>query len=42
MMRVLEYGFKVYMTPTKHSTHAVDTKEDLEKVTKIMKKEKLY
>ena len=37
MMRVLEYGFKVYMTPTKHSTHAVDTKEDLKLVEKLMK-----
>ena len=42
MMRVLEHGKKVKMIHTKHRTQAVDTKEDLEKVTKIMKKEKLY
>jgi len=37
MLRALEHGFKVYMTPTNHSTHAVDTKEDLKLVEKLMK-----
>ena len=38
MNRVLEYGMKVKMVPTKYKTFAVDTKEDLEKVEKLMKK----
>ena len=37
MMRVLEHGMKVKMVPTKHKTYAVDTKEDLNKVEKLMK-----
>jgi 3-deoxy-manno-octulosonate cytidylyltransferase (CMP-KDO synthetase) len=37
MMRVLEYGMRVRMIPTKHQTHAVDTVEDLNKVEKLMK-----
>ena len=37
MNRVLE-GMKVKMVPTKHKTYAVDTKEDLNKVEKLMKK----
>ncbi len=36
MMRILEHGLKVKMVPTKHQTHAVDTKDDLIKVSKIM------
>tara|TARA_B110000008_G_C16944778_1_gene553979 strand:+ start:1134 stop:1874 length:741 start_codon:yes stop_codon:yes gene_type:complete len=36
MMRVLEHGFKVRMIPTHHKTHAVDTPEDLEKVTQLI------
>jgi 3-deoxy-manno-octulosonate cytidylyltransferase (CMP-KDO synthetase) len=36
-MRVLEYGMRVRMIPTKHQTHAVDTVEDLNKVEKLMK-----
>jgi 3-deoxy-manno-octulosonate cytidylyltransferase (CMP-KDO synthetase) len=36
MMRVLEYGLKVKMIPTRHQTHAVDTKNDLAYVEKIM------
>lgn len=36
MMRVLEHGMKVYMAPTQHSTYAVDTAEDLQRVEQIM------
>ena len=36
MMRVLEHGKKVRMTPTKYNTQSVDTQEDLDKVTKLM------
>jgi len=39
MMRVLEHGLKVRMIPTTHQTHAVDTKEDLDKVSLIMKQQ---
>jgi len=38
MNRVLEHGIKVKMVPTKYKTYAVDTKEDLNKVEKLMKK----
>ena len=38
MMRVLEHGMKVRMVPTNYNTHAVDTKEDLKKVEKILSK----
>jgi len=38
MMRILENGFKVHMVPTNYNTHAVDTKEDLKKVEKILSK----
>jgi len=37
MMRILENGLKVRMIPTKYSTHAVDTKQDLIKVESMMK-----
>ena len=37
MLRVLEYGMRVRMIPTKHQTHAVDIVEDLNKVEKLMK-----
>ncbi len=37
MMRILEHGLKVRMIPTKHNTHAVDTREDLMKVEKLIK-----
>lgn len=36
-MRILEHGMKVRMAPTRHSTQAVDTPEDLKKVERIMK-----
>ena len=36
MLRILENGLNVRMIPTKYQTHAVDTKEDLVKVEKIM------
>ena len=36
LLRNLENGFNVRMIPTKYQTHAVDTKEDLVKVEKIM------
>ena len=37
MMRVLEHGMKVRMTPTKFDTQAVDTPADLEKVEAMMR-----
>lgn len=36
MMRILEHGMKVRMVPTKYSSKAVDTPEDLEKVERLM------
>lgn len=36
MMRVLEHGMKVRMTPTKHDTQAIDTPDDLKKVEVLM------
>lgn len=36
MMRVLEHGLKVHMVPTRHSSCAVDTPEDLVRVEKLM------
>jgi 3-deoxy-manno-octulosonate cytidylyltransferase (CMP-KDO synthetase) len=42
MMRILENGGKVKMLDTVYSTKAVDTKEDLEVVEKMMKEDKLY
>ena len=41
MLRVLEYGNKVKMVFTEYDTYSVDTKEDLEKVEKKMKEDKL-
>ena len=40
MMRILEWGGKVRMVPTAHSTQAVDTREDLLKVQELMKSRK--
>ncbi|WP_434637957.1 3-deoxy-manno-octulosonate cytidylyltransferase [Sulfurimonas sp. NW7] len=42
MMRILENGGKVKMIDTEYETKAVDTKEDLEKVVKIMKDDELF
>jgi 3-deoxy-manno-octulosonate cytidylyltransferase (CMP-KDO synthetase) len=36
MMRVLENGFNVKMIPTNFITSAVDTKEDLARVSRLM------
>jgi 3-deoxy-manno-octulosonate cytidylyltransferase (CMP-KDO synthetase) len=36
MMRILEHGMKVRMVPTKYSSQAVDTLEDLKKVERLM------
>ena len=36
MMRILEHGMKVRMTPTKYNTQSVDTPSDLEKVARLM------
>ena len=41
MMRVLEHGMNVRMVPTNYNTHAVDTDEDLLKVSKLMESNKL-
>ena len=35
-MRILEHGMKVRMAPTRYSTQAVDTLEDLKKVERLM------
>jgi 3-deoxy-manno-octulosonate cytidylyltransferase (CMP-KDO synthetase) len=42
MMRVLENGGRVKMCETKFKTKAVDSKEDLDLVIKIMKTDKLF
>lgn len=39
MMRILENGMDVKMYPTTYETKAVDTKEDLERVAEMMKKD---
>lgn len=41
MMRILENGLKVKMVPTNFVTKAVDTKEDLEKVSEMIKTDPL-
>lgn len=41
MLRVLEHGYKVKMAPTEYETYSVDTKEDLEKVEKLMQLDNL-
>ena len=39
MMRVLEHGLTVRMVPTKNASYAVDTKEDLIRIEKMMQAE---
>ena len=38
MLRILENGYKVFLAKTKYFSHAVDTKRDLSKVERYMKK----
>ena len=42
MMRIIENGGKIKMCHTNYETKAVDTKEDLDLVSNIMLKDKLY
>lgn len=42
MMRILENGQKVKMIPTSYKTKAVDTQEDLDKVSEMMQKDTLF
>lgn len=42
MMRIIENGLRVKMIPTIYATKAVDTKEDLDKVNEMMKKDCLF
>jgi 3-deoxy-manno-octulosonate cytidylyltransferase (CMP-KDO synthetase) len=41
MMRIIENGMKVKMIDTQYETKAVDTKEDLDIVVEIMRKDRL-
>ena len=41
MMRVLEHGYKVRMTPTQFVSYAVDTPDDLKRVQALMQAGKL-
>ena len=41
MLRVLEHGYKVKMIMTNEETYSVDTKEDLEKVDKLMENDEI-
>jgi 3-deoxy-manno-octulosonate cytidylyltransferase (CMP-KDO synthetase) len=41
MLRVLEYGYHVHMVPTEYETYSVDTPQDLEEVSKLMKNDHL-
>ena len=36
MLRILEHGHQVRMIPTQHSSHPVDTQEDLKRVAELM------
>ena len=36
MLRILEHGHQVRMIPTQHSSHPVDTPEDLKRVAELM------
>ena len=42
MLRVLEYGYKIRMVVTTSETVGVDTPEDLERATNLMKKDSLF
>ena len=42
MLRVLEYGYKIRMVETSSETVGVDTPEDLERATNLMKKDSLF
>ena len=42
MMRILENGMKVKMIDTEYETKAVDTKEDLDRVVEMMRKDELF
>ena len=42
MNRFLEYGIPIHMVETKFEVDAVDTPEDLVRVEKKMKKDKLF
>ena len=42
MMRILENGTKVHMVPTKHTSQAVDTLEDLKRVEQLMQEIHVY
>jgi 3-deoxy-manno-octulosonate cytidylyltransferase (CMP-KDO synthetase) len=42
MMRILEHGLKVRMVRTKYVSHAVDTKEDLKEVERLMYNRREY
>jgi len=37
MLRILEHGMKIHMTPTRHTSYAVDTPEDLQRVERFMR-----
>jgi 3-deoxy-manno-octulosonate cytidylyltransferase (CMP-KDO synthetase) len=41
MLRIIENGLKVRIAPTSYETHAVDTPEDLQRVSLLMQKCKL-
>jgi 3-deoxy-manno-octulosonate cytidylyltransferase (CMP-KDO synthetase) len=41
MLRFIEHGYRVKMVETSHSTHAVDTAEDLKSVEKLMQDDPL-
>ena len=42
MLRALEYGYQIRMVETTSETVGVDTPEDLERATILMKKDSLF
>lgn len=42
MMRIIEMDLRLKWYQTTYTTEAVDTKEDLDKVNEMMKKDTLY